>query len=115
MSPSLIASCFVLPAAPYLHITIVDVVVTDWVITAFMVVVADWVITAVMVVVAVVAAGAASFAGPLLAGPLFLLWVTLTATPKITPTTANAPTTMIASPFFVRYHGVDFDLLTSFE
>ena len=45
---------------------------------------------------------------------LFLLWVTPTATPTITATTTSAPTIMIARPLVVRYHGVDFDLLTCF-
>ena len=55
---------------------------------------------------------------PVLAGveSCFLLsCVTPTATPTTTPTTTNATTIMIAIPFVVRYHGVDCDLVTSFE
>jgi hypothetical protein len=46
---------------------------------------------------------------------LFLLWVTPTATPTIIPTTTNIPTIMIAIPFVLRYHGIDFDVVTSSE
>ena len=40
---------------------------------------------------------------------------TFTTTQTRTPTTMSATTIMIARPLVVRYHDVDFDLLTSFE
>ena len=69
-------------------------------------------VPSVVVVVAVVAIVPDPLSGTDL---LFLLWVTPTATPTITATTTSAPTVMIARPLVVRCHGVDVDLLTSFE
>jgi len=52
-------------------------------------------------------AGVVGFAGP--------LRVTPTPTPTITPTTTNVPMITVAIPFVLRYHGIDFYLVTSFE
>ena len=79
------------------------------------VVVAALEVPSVVVVVAVVAIVPDPLSGTLFSDPLFLLWVTPTATPTITATTTSAPTIMIARPLVVRCHGVDVDLLTSFE
>jgi hypothetical protein len=82
---------------------------------AVVVVVTGVVVVAVLVAVAEVVTSF-SPSGPLTKFALmFLLWATPTATPTITPTIPKIPTIMIASPFGLRYHGIEFDLVTSFE
>ena len=93
----------------------VVVIIAGVVAVAAGVVVAALEVPVVVTIVALVATVPDALSGTLFSDLLFLLWVTPTATPTITATTTSAPTIVIARPLVVRCHGVDFDLLTSFE